>query len=241
MIDKDSKREILIIPDVHGRQFWKEPLKEGPDQWEKIVFLGDYIDPYPAEGITSEEAIEVLKEIVSLKKLWKDKIVLLMGNHDFGYMPDFYKTGCDPCSRYDYYNAKDIKKIYEEAVVDDLLQLFYRYGQYVFSHAGIMKDWVEKYCGPAVTLDKLLENPEKATPQALWVVSRLRGGYERFGSPLWNDVRDFKNDYPGIYQIFGHTQLRQDPIIEPGFACLDVRRPFILDLGTGEIKELWKL
>ena len=150
-------------------------------------------------------------------------------------MLDFYKTGCDPCSRYDHYNAKTLGEIYKENV--DLFQLFYRHDQYVFSHAGIMRGWVEKYCGAAVTLDKLLEYPEKATPQALWIVSRLRGGYERFGSPLWNDVREFKNDYPEVYQIFGHTQLRQDPIIEPGFACLDVRKPFALSLGTGEIKE----
>ena len=35
--------KILIIPDVHGRNFWKEPC----NNWKgKIVFLGDYHDPY---------------------------------------------------------------------------------------------------------------------------------------------------------------------------------------------------
>ena len=35
--------KILIIPDLHGRTFWKEPCYN----WEgKIIFLGDYHDPY---------------------------------------------------------------------------------------------------------------------------------------------------------------------------------------------------
>ena len=44
-----NKPEVLIFPDVHGRKFWKDaiskfPKEEYPDL--KIVFLGDYIDPY---------------------------------------------------------------------------------------------------------------------------------------------------------------------------------------------------
>lgn len=35
--------KILVIPDLHGRGFWKEPC----NNWEgKIIFLGDYHDPY---------------------------------------------------------------------------------------------------------------------------------------------------------------------------------------------------
>ena len=35
--------KILVIPDVHGRTFWKESC----NNWEgKIIFLRDYQDPY---------------------------------------------------------------------------------------------------------------------------------------------------------------------------------------------------
>ena len=50
----------LIIPDVHGRTFWKYaiqqyPIEKYPDI--KIIFLGDYLDPYTSfEGITKNEA-----------------------------------------------------------------------------------------------------------------------------------------------------------------------------------------
>ena len=43
-------KKILIIPDVHGRDFWKEPVKQELKNNEtSIVFLGDYTDGYPHE------------------------------------------------------------------------------------------------------------------------------------------------------------------------------------------------
>ena len=42
-------KKILIIPDVHGRQFWKKAVGSG--DYDKVVFLGDYLDPYPDERI----------------------------------------------------------------------------------------------------------------------------------------------------------------------------------------------
>ena len=44
-MDKDI--QILLIPDVHGRYFWKGPVKETLENTNaKIVFLGDYLDVY---------------------------------------------------------------------------------------------------------------------------------------------------------------------------------------------------
>lgn len=37
--------EVLIIPDVHGRPFWKDAVQRYPDT--DTIFLGDYHDPYP--------------------------------------------------------------------------------------------------------------------------------------------------------------------------------------------------
>ena len=35
---------MIIIPDIHGRDFWKEVTAI---EDEEFVFLGDYVDPYP--------------------------------------------------------------------------------------------------------------------------------------------------------------------------------------------------
>lgn len=72
--------KILIVPDVHGRTFWKK-AKELINEVDTVVFLGDYMDPYPEEGITYEEAINNFKEIIEFAKTYKDKVILLKGNH----------------------------------------------------------------------------------------------------------------------------------------------------------------
>jgi hypothetical protein len=40
------KNNILAIPDVHGRIFWKGPVKKYMAAVDKVIFLGDYLDPY---------------------------------------------------------------------------------------------------------------------------------------------------------------------------------------------------
>ena len=42
-----SNIRYLIIPDIHCRDFWREPVKKVLSESNcKIVFLGDYTDPY---------------------------------------------------------------------------------------------------------------------------------------------------------------------------------------------------
>ena len=55
------KKGILIIPDIHGRDFWKKAVDS--KGYDKIIFLGDYTDPYDFEGITEETAVENFKYI----------------------------------------------------------------------------------------------------------------------------------------------------------------------------------
>ena len=75
---------MIIIPDVHGRTFWKEAVKGREN--EEIVFLGDYIDPYGYEGITPEDGIIALEDIIKFKQDHPNNVHLLLGNHDAGYI-----------------------------------------------------------------------------------------------------------------------------------------------------------
>ena len=98
--------QILLIPDVHGRHFWKGPVKETLENTNaKIVFLGDYLDVYPQEftemygfklDVYTEEnydkiykllddTVDMFGEIIELKKKYPERITLLVGNHDCGY------------------------------------------------------------------------------------------------------------------------------------------------------------
>lgn len=131
----------LIIPDVHGRTFWKDALVEFPKesfQDLSIVFLGDYIDPYDFEGITKKDAIKNFEEIIEIAKEDK-RIHLLIGNHDMHYWFDAHFK-----CRYDRNNSHKIKDLflqnftlfniaYEEKI-DDV--------KYLYTHAGVTSFWL---------------------------------------------------------------------------------------------------
>ena len=233
---------MIIIPDVHGRVFWKEVVKNSED---KIIFLGDYVDPYPGENISLTGALDNLSEIIDYKKSNPSKVILLLGNHDFMYMDSEHnKYSC----RHDFENEPKITKLLMNN--RDLFQMNYsieiKNKLYIFSHAGILKPWIEKYKNlfgefPG-SLDKINELYKKWDPEfisSLLEISYYRGGWSDFGSMIWSDVREHSvSCEENIYQIFGHTQLKDKPIIEKHFADLDCRRPFFFDEKTGDIKEI---
>ena len=100
----------LVVPDVHGRNFWKEPCKNF-DKYEKIIFLGDYVDPYGYEGITKENAIDNFKEIIFFAKEHSDKVILLLGNHCLPYISDYFLCNANG-GRHDNKRHNEIKKLY---------------------------------------------------------------------------------------------------------------------------------
>ena len=99
--------KILIIPDVHGRTFWKYAITN-IDKYDKVIFLGDYLDPYPYEEISFEDAVINFKEILEFKKANSDKVELLIGNHDCHYIwLDFMN-----CSRLNKSRRTEMNKLF---------------------------------------------------------------------------------------------------------------------------------
>lgn len=239
--------KILILPDVHGRAFWKEATEKYEQECDEIIFLGDYVDPYLDEGFTRKQAIRTLEEVIEYKLNNKDKTVLLLGNHCLHYLIKSFPRS----TRYDSSNAYKIKELYcqykhlfklaHEEIINDK--------KYLFTHAGLMNSWIERNKDmigePTVdSLNHLLDNPRGIS--ALSEISNYRTWLgEKSGSIVWSDVREKINindsdeyniipDNDSIvdmydYQIFGHTQLSDKPIITDKWACLDCRKAFILD------------
>ena len=206
--------KLLIVPDVHGRTFWRK-AKEMINSVDKVVFLGDYLDPYPSEGITAEQAIEEFKDIIQFKKDNMDKVVLLLGNHDGAYAYNFGSA-----SRYDYKNEDIIKELFNNN--SNLFQLCYLKEKYLFTHAGVTNDWLMRN---RLHIRNLIE--ADSIP-GLWDISYLRGGYCKTGSIIWSDVRE-EDRNESYYQIFGHTQLKSEPIITKNWACVDCKRLITID------------
>lgn len=239
---------MLIIPDVHGRDFWKEPVKnylskieqEETTKNSKIIFLGDYLDPYPCEGISMQMAYERFKEIIELKKTYPDNVVILLGNHDWSYInPRIFK-----CSRHDIFFEEDVKELFLEN--ENIFQMVHVEKicekTLVFSHAGILKSWANdilKACDCkyiANIYNRPFTNIDKVALNALNCVSKMRGGHNNYGSMIWADVNEFSiEEFDNYYQVFGHTQQEVNPIITESYACLDCRCAFKLNI-SGDIK-----
>jgi hypothetical protein len=222
--------KILIVPDVHGRTFWHRAT-ELVDKVDQIVFLGDYLDPYPHEGISFDEAFEEFNEILEFKKEYPDLVTLLVGNHDMHYIINEFMN----CSRRNIEMQGQLHDLYNSNL--DLFKLIHIEDDWIFSHAGVYKNWMEKY---EFTLDDLnLQTFLNSHWPALEDLSWYRGGDNSVGSCIWADIRESVNYdlIPNYKQVVGHTQLNEKPYITDKIACLDVRRCFILDTETNEINE----
>ena len=226
--------DIIVIPDVHGRSFWRPAVERYPGA--DIIFLGDYLDPYPAEEITPEHAISNFNEIIAFAKTNKN-CQLLLGNHDLHYLCDFGE-GC----RMDYLNLGRIRSKFKENLGLFRIMTYREINgkRIVFSHAPILDEWI-KSMGETENIQLLygrmnallnsVEDKPWEVESYLGQISLYRGGFDDFGSPVWADVREllFYNIIKSAdYSLFGHTQQVQDPIITEKWACLDCRKAFRL-------------
>ena len=252
--------KIAIIPDVHGRQFWKI-VREHKDEFDKIVFLGDYVAPYPYEEITNKQAIDVFKEVVEFNKENPYKVVLLLGNHDFSY---FNMEICE--CRTDHANWSWLNSFYMENI--KLFDLCWETNvgdkRFFFSHSGVRRGWFDKWVkndwfkwdSEELPPDWMFNNMLHAAyddynqtvadklEMSLSVYSYYRGWEgAKNGSMVWADIREYakgetlENDYENVVFVCGHTQLEDEPIIKDWVMDLDCRKPFVLDTETGEVKE----
>ena len=236
----NKNKRLIIIPDVHGRDFWREAVRDNPDG--EFLFLGDYLDPYEFEGISEADAFRGLEDILEFKKGNPDRVTLLWGNHDLHYMyPELMG------SRYDFDNAErnahmfwdhqELFKIAHEAVAAGK--------RFLFSHAGVGMGWV-RYNFPALQAEEVnatLLNDLVGYPafmSALEDVSVYRGGDKRYGSMVWADIHeqsDVANQFPGVIQVFGHSLLGHPFNYEDRIYCLDCRRAFSLDYEDGRVHD----
>ena len=257
---------LLIIPDIHGRKFWRKAIADNIGNVDKVIFLGDYLDPYENEIDENPELMEcddfydcknllkMLEDIISLKKNEPNKYILLTGNHTDSYIWSKFHAA----TRTDYKNWEKYYKFFSQNL--EYFNLVWIENDAIFSHAGISEGWAKKVW-------KTLEFPEnesfsikeiaevlRDTPlskfnehyiRRIGDISHYRGGDMFYGSSEWADLRehiDCKNSTSsnlipigkdGIYQVFGHTQLKR-PLINDKWACLDCRKGFIFDTITHE-------
>lgn len=226
------KDRILIIPDVHGRKFWRRAYERFAFSCNKIIFLGDYLDPYDEFDY---DIVGELRDIIITKRDNPRKVILLLGNHDLHYIYGDFTKG----SRYQYIGSRRITKIFKDNIKLFKLayQVTFRDTTYLFTHAGITRHWLGQNELTLPTDKPIAEWLEHYVPIEYYnQVGRDRGGYAPSGSPIWADIDEhwpYEPIAPNVYQVFGHTlsPWRLWPA-NKHMACLDCAHAFIMT-GAG--------
>ena len=240
---------MIIIPDIHGRTFWNDAVtKKGEN--EKVIFLGDYLEPYTDRaGITHEDAYNNFLEIIEYKKAHMDDCILLLGNHDFACI-DRSMISC----RHDYFNEERIRNVFHDnmELFDIAHYIIIGDIKYVFSHSGIHNEWYEgiyktddeKNTEMCTLLNTMFHRNYEDLIPYLSMYSRYRGfSPYKLGSCVWADCREWASlsdddMFDNVYQIFGHTQLMEEPVITERWANLDCRKAFRLDEENGKLIQI---
>ncbi|MDR1224800.1 MAG: metallophosphoesterase [Tannerella sp.] len=227
-------REILIVPDVHGRKFWEPAL----DYKGEIIFLGDYVDPYPSEGFTQANALYALSKIVELKQQNPDRVTLLIGNHELHYYNRDFKASRFSEEYYAKYHA-----ILTGKTTAGLFQVCRQIDNYLFIHAGITKGWYDRHDGELQALGDNLETQLNRlflqNQEAFFEISGERGGWHRHGSPLWADASEYVYEQEpfdkNMIQIIGHTQIYpKEILVLKNIRLIDNRNLHLLKNGKIE-------
>ena len=191
--------KIVVIGDIHGCNKWKNIVHMHPDATE-FIFIGDYFDSFTRNHA---ECISNFKEIIKWKESTDVKVIMLIGNHDFHYMSE-----CG--GRYGGWSAWHAAEIGELLRVNKHhLQTAYQSGKYLFTHAGVSKQWYEANFQEAGNISDQIND--------LWSYDKRpfnHSGMEMYGNydgegPMWIRPEALRRNplNDNIIQIAGHTHM----------------------------------
>lgn len=231
-------KTTLFVGDLHLQASLILPLVEKAIEKhnvERVIFMGDYVDQWN-QCDNSQLYIDELTLLNKFrKKLIKKGIepVFLIGNHDMPYLIDIREY-------YSAYNTDTFDKVH------DLLlrlqpQIAYEVDDYIIaSHAGYVqtsaweiplwhfKPWLYSYIDESINLQKQVGR---------------RGGFNTYGSMLWEDFGERLWRAGMKCQIVGHTpqktitDLREDITCEANCICVDTfsLNQFYNPMGDGSM------
>ena len=201
--------KLVAIGDIHGRDIWKQIVET--EQPNTVVFVGDYFDSFDIPG---KIQIDNFKNIIQ----WKIdnpqcKVVLLIGNHDFHYMPEAYNDRYSGFQRDLYIEIGQTLETNKHH-----LRMAYGVDDLVFSHAGI-------------------------TPEFLFKNGWGEQGIVEFINDLWHyRPHKFKfADNGGHSDPYGDDEFQGPLWIRPKSlmkACQEVKKTMIQVVGHTAVKEI---
>ncbi len=190
---------VIAIWDIHWRSCWENMKKYDADH---LVFIWDYFDTH--ENISSYEQIENFKRILEFKKSFKDKVTLLIWNHDFHYFGTNNRYGW-----YQHLNATDIRIELNIAIRDNLLVFSKIIDNVVYTHAGVTKTWLSEVAEFDGRTD--LEDFINNLPYSCFEIlpSKVSKSWDDiYQSPIWVRPKSLIDDKIDKKQVVWHTNAK---------------------------------
>lgn len=224
--------KIAVIGDIHGRNSWEKIVSK---DYDKIVFIGDYVDSYEIKPIAQLENLQKIKKF----KEENENVILLLGNHDYHYLFDEIRY-----SGYQIDYKKEFQDIFKEMLDNNLIQASWYYNDVLFTHAGVTDTWIKStgyegdlkdiksiseyindllinYNGEFHFKDRFFNNPY---------------GNDIFQSPIWIRPQSLLIDRLKFRQVVGHTSVDEIEI-EDYIAFIDsLKNDNYLEIDNNKFK-----
>lgn len=206
--------KILCVGDIHAKPWVVHAVSLLADDYDRIIFLGDYVDDWGADPLMSKEALEAVSVFYRRNN---HKVVMLRGNHDFSEYYGYRKREF-MCSGFDFGTHNECQLLYknnwEHMLTVDIIHGDYddpQRGDYWISHAGITSGWDKEWSEywNSLTHEQKSISSLLDTEEFLAQVGYARGGGSSNPSPIWVDKDELvASPKPFVNQIVGHTPVK---------------------------------
>lgn len=208
----------LYIGDIHGEIYLLENVIEEfeANNCNKCIFIGDYVDSYDC---TDVEIIHCFKMLIEFKQKYPDRVICLLGNHDWQYYNLFsHESKWSRCSGFRNNISVELYTMFTD--YSNLFEIAHKQHKYLATHAGVSKKWYGNYYDRLLyylqggedivnDFDKVLNRlKDSADRWILSTIGKIRNGYG-YGGPIWADKSEM-----GTYdsckqwdQIVGHNRV----------------------------------
>ena len=197
-----------FIGDLHGLDINNHILKLLSKD-EYVILVGDYFDSF---NITIDDQIKVFSQLLSIKKIFPDNLILLLGNHDIQYIDSRVK-----CSGY----SQSTKFQIYQTLLDNFenFDISFQVDNIICSHAGISKSflsYIETYFKEEtyrfydivkdLNISEFLNFIWKYEPKHRHIFYKDRILNHDVSSPIWIRPKELLSDVIANHiQIVGHT------------------------------------
>ena len=195
--------KVLVIPDVHLKPWMFDQAMEimVNTDCERAVCLGDLVDDWGCEDEVKLYE-ETLKKAIAFAQKYPDSL-WCYGNHDLSYLwnqydhPGYSAAASDTvCSL--------LESLRDTLEFPDNLTILHRLDNIIFSHAGLMQDFVEENLYEVMDdIDCVIETINGYGVEELWLMN----------SPIWVRPQEYKL-YQNLFQkdfiqVVGHTPVKE--------------------------------